>query len=151
MDGARPADGRMTPTPARIQPVALGLALLMAVNVGFTYSVYADGAGRHTAVADARALAGQRVWQQNNCQACHQIYGLGGYMGPDLTNILSDPARGEDLARAIIRGGTRRMPDFRLPAEDIDALIAYLKSVDRSGRSRIPLENIDRLGNYTLE
>jgi putative heme-binding domain-containing protein len=45
-------------------------------------------AARPTAFATAKASAteGQRVFQQN-CQACHQITGVGGLVGPQLTGI----------------------------------------------------------------
>ena len=78
------------------------------------------------------ARAGQRIFQQYNCVACHQFYGLGGYMGPDLTNVISK--RGPVLARAFIASGTASMPNFRLSDAEIDALIAYLTFVDRTGR-----------------
>ena len=35
------------------------------------------------------AGSGKLVWQKHNCQSCHQLYGLGGYLGPDLTNVIS--------------------------------------------------------------
>ena len=38
---------------------------------------------------------GKALFQQNNCIACHQLYGLGGYLGPELTNAYSDNNRGE--------------------------------------------------------
>jgi len=41
-----------------------------------------------------KALQGQQLWQQNNCFSCHQIYGLGGYLGPDLTNVYSQRGKG---------------------------------------------------------
>jgi len=45
-------------------------------------------AARRTAFASAKASAteGQRVFQQN-CQACHQVAGVGGLVGPQLTGI----------------------------------------------------------------
>lgn len=75
---------------------------------------------------------GKLLWQQNNCSTCHQIYGLGGYLGPDLTNIYSTPA-GLPYLKGIIRSGTRQMPGFAFSEQEMDAMIEYLKSLDRSG------------------
>jgi len=79
----------------------------------------------------AAARHGHLVFQEHNCIACHQFYGLGGYMGPDLTNVIS--ARGEAYSRAFIMSGTARMPKFDLSTEEIDDLIAFLSFVDRTG------------------
>ena len=38
---------------------------------------------------------GRLVWQKYNCHTCHQLYGLGGYLGPDLTNVYSRTANNE--------------------------------------------------------
>lgn len=80
----------------------------------------------------ASAAHGQQLYQQYNCVACHQFYGLGGYMGPDLTNVVS--AKGNDYARIFISFGSRRMPDFDLNEAEIESLIDYLEFVDGSGR-----------------
>jgi nitric oxide reductase subunit C len=74
---------------------------------------------------------GAEVFQQYNCVACHQFYGLGGYMGPDLTNAISN--RGEAVARAFIASGTATMPNLGLSAEEVDAVVAYLAFVDQTG------------------
>jgi nitric oxide reductase subunit C len=37
--------------------------------------------------AKSAAGAGQVLYQQNDCTACHQIMGLGGTAGPDLTHV----------------------------------------------------------------
>jgi nitric oxide reductase subunit C len=74
---------------------------------------------------------GQRIFQDKNCVACHQIYGLGGYMGPDLTNVIS--TRGDAYARAFITSGTARMPNFNFSPDEIAALLAYLGFVDQTG------------------
>jgi nitric oxide reductase subunit C len=79
----------------------------------------------------SEARAGQAVYQQYNCVACHQFYGLGGYMGPDLTNVISN--RGEAYARAFISAGTARMPNFDLREEEVTALVSYLAFVDQTG------------------
>ncbi len=74
---------------------------------------------------------GQQVYQDYNCVACHQFYGLGGYMGPDLTNVISK--RGEAYARAFITAGTANMPNLGLSEEEVDGVLAYLAVVDKTG------------------
>jgi nitric oxide reductase subunit C len=75
---------------------------------------------------------GKQLWQKNNCSACHQLYGLGGYLGPDLTNIISDPEKGRLYTSAFLRSGGTTMPNFHFTDEDIDAITAYLSYVDAS-------------------
>ncbi len=82
---------------------------------------------------------GAEVYQQYKCVACHQFYGLGGYMGPDLTNVVSN--RGQAVARAFIAAGTATMPNLGLATEEIDAVVAYLAFVDKTGT--YPPENFD--------
>jgi nitric oxide reductase subunit C len=82
-----------------------------------------------------QARHGQRLYQEHNCVACHQFYGLGGYMGPDLTNTIS--TKGPMYAKAFLASGTSRMPDFNLTNEQIEALIGYLTFVDASGKYRV--------------
>jgi len=79
------------------------------------------------------SAAGKLVWQQYNCTACHQIYGLGGYLGPDLTNEYS--RRDTNYIVAFLKNGTTTMPKFKLGDHEINALIAFLKVTDKSGRS----------------
>lgn len=83
--------------------------------------------------AEPAAAHGKFVWQQYNCNACHQVYGLGGYLGPDLTNTYS--LKGKEYIKAFLQSGTPIMPNFHLNNEEMDALIAYLKSLDASGKS----------------
>ena len=63
---------------------------------------------------------GKMIWQQYNCTACHQVYGLGGYLGPDLTNTFS--LKGPEYIAAFLKSGTVTMPDFHLKENEIDAL-----------------------------
>ena len=86
-----------------------------------------------------QARHGQQLFQENNCIACHQFYGLGGYMGPDLTNVISNYSAA--YARAFLVTGTPRMPNFNLSEEEIDALVAYLDFVDSTGT--YPPENFE--------
>ena len=98
------------------------------------YSAYVYTMGTeapHSPPMSQQARQGQTLFQEKNCIACHQVYGLGGYMGPDLTNVISrnSPA----YARAFLVAGTQRMPDFDLDEGQIEALLAYLEFVDSTG------------------
>lgn len=80
-------------------------------------------------------MIGKMIWQEKNCSACHQIYGLGGFLGPDLTNIYSSSGKGPLYIRAFVSVGTRIMPSFQLSEEEMNALLQYLRHVDASGKS----------------
>ncbi len=101
------------------------------------YSLYVYTAG--TESAEGRPLtrsvkAGLDLYQEKNCVACHQFYGLGGYMGPDLTNVISDPDKGGAYARSFLESGTERMPDYGFSESEIDDLIQFLEFVDATGQ-----------------
>ncbi len=108
----------------------------MTLCVAFIpYSVYVYTRGTeapHIAPMSDEARYGQQLFQEHNCIACHQFYGLGGYMGPDLTNVISN--RGSAYARAFLMSGTQRMPNFNLSDSELDALVAFLEFVDTTGR-----------------
>lgn len=128
--------------------------LFFIAFIGYTALVYSYCDDRETPGAtapDAKALAGWHTWQQKNCQSCHQIYGLGGYMGPDLTNVASEAGKGENYMKTFIRYGTGRMPNFNLTDNEADELIAFLKWVDKSGKSRVAKESVTWSGNYNIQ
>ena len=97
------------------------------------------------------ALAGWKTWQSKNCQACHQIYGLGGYLGPDLTNVAGDSTKNEIYFRTFIKYGTVKMPNFHLNDSEINNLISFLYWVNKSGTSKVAKEHITWAGNYNLD
>lgn len=76
---------------------------------------------------------GKLLWQQYNCNACHQVYGLGGFLGPDLTNTYS--TRGPAYTKAILQSGTVTMPNFQFSERELKGLMAYLKNIDASGKA----------------
>lgn len=111
--------------------VAISLVVMYA---GYSVLVYTKGTEVERisfSKKDEAAIAGgKRLYQQYNCQSCHQLYGLGGYLGPELTTAASDKHRGEAYMRALLQSGGSRMPDFHFTKTEIDHLIAYLKYVD---------------------
>lgn len=82
---------------------------------------------------DREAAAGKLSWQKYNCNACHQVYGLGGYLGPDLTNVYS--VRGPAYIEAFLKNGTGIMPDFHLKQGEIKNLLGFFRQLNASGKS----------------
>ena len=80
-------------------------------------------------------MDGKLVWQKYNCQSCHQLYGLGGYLGPDLTNIMSEHGKGREYIVGIISSGARQMPAFILTEDEQAALLDFLRQADSSGNA----------------
>ena len=94
--------------------------------------------------------AGWQAWQDHNCQTCHQLYGLGGYMGPDLTNTYSEYGKGPLYMQTMIKHGTGRMPDFGLSDSEVNALVQFLAWVDKSGMSKVKAGDVHWSGTYSL-
>ncbi len=78
--------------------------------------------------------AGKMIFQQYNCISCHQIYGLGGYLGTELTNAYSDSLRGPAYMRVFLKYGGIRMPNYNLKDNEIESLIQYLQHIDQSAK-----------------
>jgi nitric oxide reductase subunit C len=105
---------------------------LFLAFIVYSLIVYTYGTKLNLRVANDNATKGKLLFQQYNCIACHQVYGLGGYLGADLTTIISATGKGESYAKAFLKNGTDRMPDFKLSEVEIQYLIEYLKDIDQS-------------------
>ncbi len=96
----------------------------------YTSGVYTSGTAtsENNPILDAAAIEGKMLWQKHNCSSCHQLYGLGGFIGPDLTTTVS--RKGDAYARAIILSGTKRMPHYGLTQQEAEAITKFLFYVD---------------------
>ncbi len=109
------------------------LGVLVACFLAQTYLVYSDPPPEGQPISN-EALAGKRLWQEHGCNFCHQLYGFGGFLGPDLTNAASrvTPSRLKEL----LRDGLGAMPAFRFSEEQTSALISFLRAMDASGQGQ---------------
>ena len=104
----------------------------------YTASVYLAGTSETaptTISFDKQAQEGKRIYQQYNCVSCHQLYGLGGYLGPELTTGYSDAARGPLIMRAFLENGGQRMPNFHFTKDQLDCIMSYLRYADAAAVS----------------
>ena len=113
----------------------LAFISLFVAYLVYSIIVYTKGTEKNIIVSSEEQMKiknGSQLFQQYNCIACHQLYGLGGYLGPELTTAYSDPGRGELYIKIFLKAGARRMPNYHFKEEDINALISFLKYVDQS-------------------
>ena len=108
--------------------------LLFLAYAGYSFIVYTNGTDSPV-IANARAKEGKLLFQKHNCISCHQVYGLGGYLGPELTTAWSDPTRGENFIKAFLKAGGRTMPNFHLDRQEIEAITEYLRLIDSTAVS----------------
>lgn len=80
-----------------------------------------------------KATEGRLVWQKYNCQSCHQLYGLGGYLGPDLTNTYRKINGSKKVLNYFLTSGNKQMPSFKLSDREEQLLLDFLKFTNESG------------------
>ncbi len=114
----------------------LGLVSCFVVQTWLVYSDQPSGVQ-----LTGEALHGARLWHRYNCQSCHQLYGFGGFLGPDLTNIaarLEKHGLRQRLA-FVLQQGSGQMPAFEVDQADISALNAFLLEMNRTGYGQLRL------------
>lgn len=124
---------------------------LSILFIAYSVFVYSSANIKNVGSLSAEAQKGKLVFQKYNCGACHQVYGLGGYMGPDLTNVLNSEGKGKEYAKAFIVYGTVKMPNFKLPQEEVNSLLAFLEDVSKTGNAFPENPHMDLIGAMNQE
>ncbi len=113
---------------------ALGVACFFL----FGLVVYRDDPAGNTGGFVRLSEQGQRglgLWRDRNCHVCHQLFGMGGYLGPDLTHV--SQRVDEDAFRQILRVGTGPMPPAALDAEGQSDIYAFLSEMGGAGQGHL--------------
>jgi mono/diheme cytochrome c family protein len=119
----------------RQRPIAMALAAVVVVGVvGLTYlGAAATPAGvvkiPPTAGMTDQQVRGLAVFNEQGCTACHQIHGVGGHTGPDLSRA---GFRWEeaDIRTQIVTPKDAKMPAYAsLSQQKLDDLVKYLVSL----------------------
>lgn|SRR5690606_4477580 len=122
--------------------ITISYLILSIAFLGFSFIIYSDTdtyQAKSQEIDFSAASQGRLVWQKHNCQACHQLYGLGGFLGPDLTNVSQ---KGFFYVDAFLKNGVNSMPEFLLSEEETYNLFEFLKSVDDTGNAAPATYNI---------
>ena len=112
------------------------LTVLVASFVVQTGLVYSDDVD---IVLSEDAVQGRKLFHDGACQVCHQLWGQGGFLGPDLTNAASRVD--ETRLASLLTVGSGQMPAFDYTAEQIGYVRAFLEEIDRPeiGRGQLRL------------
>lgn len=120
----------------------------------YSFSIYLKPLreqGLQNSERSKQAAAGKEVWQKHNCHTCHQFYGLGGYLGPDLTNVTAKPGYSDLFLKTIIRNGMGQMPPFDLEEQDMENLLVFLQSMNETGTANPQHYSPQLNGTFTLD
>ncbi len=111
------------------------LLALVTIFLVQTWLVYTDPVGRESAPLTAEASRGQELWHAHNCQSCHQVYGFGGFLGPDLTNAANQLT--DERLSVVLTSGTDVMPAFHMSSEERAAVRTFLVELDLTGQGQV--------------
>jgi mono/diheme cytochrome c family protein len=87
---------------------------------------------------------GPTAFRESGCAQCHQIRGVGGHKGPDLSGV-GRRLKKQDIQKQITQGG-QVMPAFGgvLPSDQIAALVKYLHHCrDKQPHAQKPAPGVD--------
>ena len=85
------------------------------------------------------AVQGRVLFHDGSCQVCHQLWGQGGFLGPDLTNAASRVD--ETRLASLMTVGSGQMPAFGYTPQQIAYMRTFLEEIDRPdiGRGQLRL------------
>lgn len=110
------------------------IAALLCAFCLQSWMVYADPAGRTEPPLSPAGARGRALWHDHNCQSCHQLFGFGGFLGPDLTNAVEQLS--EARIEHILTLGSGQMPAFELPGDERADLTRFLEEMSARGRGQ---------------
>ncbi len=118
------------------------LGFLLSAFAVQTWLIYTDPVGQDSPPLTSEASRGREIWHQENCGVCHQIFGYGGFLGPDLTNLARRKEWSQALFRdldLVLRTGSARMPVFDLSEEDTRCLAVFFEELDQLGVGQLSI------------
>ena len=109
-----------------------GTMFIVLMSAFSMYSVWVYTSGTSTAPVrmSEDAIHGQAIFRNHNCNTCHQLFGLGGYLGRELTKIKTVRGRSPEFLKGMLNAGTLQMPKYNFSETECNQLLAYFDYVD---------------------
>lgn len=114
---------------SRRKPI-IGAGILVVLVLGTLGVLGALSAPSRPAGEESHLVqAGREVYRDINCSYCHSIGGVGGAVGPDLSNVASE--RTQEQLTVYLKNPDAMVPETLHPKllytdEELEALVAYL-------------------------
>jgi ubiquinol-cytochrome c reductase cytochrome b subunit len=106
----------------------VAVAILLALEVTGALSAPTRPQGADNPLV----IAGQKVYTDINCGYCHSINGVGGAIGPDLSNVASQLTKDQMATYLknpdLMVAGTLH-PKLQFTADELNDLVAYLQTL----------------------
>lgn len=93
-----------------------------------TYIVLSTNQKIYIVQDKSTSVKGKLLWQSHKCNTCHSLFGLGGHLGPDLSNVYSQ--KGGEYIKYMLINGRKKMPAFSMSDEEMNNLVSYLNKID---------------------
>ncbi len=106
--------------------------------VGLTFHTMSQLPARDNRDQITESVAlGKKLWEDNNCIGCHTLMGEGAYYAPELANVFDRRGNGDEQTfkqfmkvwmsiQPMDKPGRRKMPQFHLTEQEVEALADFL-------------------------
>jgi nitric oxide reductase subunit C len=106
------------------------IILLITLNLTVAITVFFTASSTNYST-ETKEISGIDIWRSKNCAACHSIFGLGGHIGPDLTNTYK--YKNEEYLDLVLNNGLQNMPNLNLSKHEREQLILFFKDINNLG------------------
>ena len=108
---------------------------IFILMIGIWMVIFSFGA-KFAQGADELVGKGKEIYTQKKCSMCHKIEGVGGKIGPDLSDE-GDKGRSEEWLIKYFKDPKSSMPEAKMRPvkgtdEELKALVAYLMSLKKA-------------------
>jgi nitric oxide reductase subunit C len=129
-----------------------GTLFFLGVLIALGIDTLAQVKSARTPALSESVIAGKQHWQQQNCNDCHTILGIGGYFAPELTKVAQRRdatwLRSFLLDPQVAKPGST-MPNQALTALQADQLLSFFQWVSQIDTNEWPPQPQIALGGGT--
>ncbi len=118
-----------------------GTAIFLLILAGMSVNSLNQVLTKRTLPVTLEVSDGKKVWQQNDCNDCHTILGIGGYYAPDLTKVIARrgaPWMSAWLADPFAVNPLSKMPNMKLASTDVQNLVSFFTWVGKIDTNNWP-------------
>ena len=130
-----------------------GTIIFSVLFLGLSYDTVANKVAdqTHDDKLTEKAIAGRKLWDENNCMGCHTLLGEGAYYAPELTKVID--RRGPGYVKAVLMSkiwspNGRDMVGYEFSEEEAESLVdffAWIGEIDLNGFPAKPTYEVKKV------